>query len=760
MPSKIGGAASREWVVDVTCSGRTKTSLANFKRPFKTFVRYASFFSFSLLVMSRIVPPAADTRARILDAAEGLIAESGFRGLSLREVTKRAGANLAAVNYHFGSRDGLIHAVLDRVITPINAQRLRYLDEAEAAHDGAVPIEEIVSAMVRPLIERLEEQPHETPAYLRLAGRCFAESSEHPDAALADLFREVVERFMKALAASLPQLDPGTLFWRLHLAAGTMIVALTQADRVPTFSRGLVASVTPEDTLRRLVEFISGGLRAEAVEKPVRKRSTKVTAGLALVALMGLASCRSVSPPDAKHLATVKAPAHWVAGPGWTPTLSPDWDWVDEFRQQDLSAYVDRVLAENRDLKAARGRIEVALANAQIVGADLYPQVNGGFSAQRDLQNFIGFPIPGAPPGEVLSSRTNRFGLSLNLSWELDLWGRIRAAKKAAVADFEASTFDMATAELSLAGQAAKTWFALAEARDQVDLARNAIATFSDTETTIRERFERGIQEEGQNSAAQLLLASGDVSTARDQLAAREELAGRTARLLDVLAGEYPVGRSGSSARLPGLPSKPPTGLPATLLDRRPDLAAAERRIAAADQRLLEAKRALLPAISLTGSFGSASEDIGDILSGDFSIWSVAGNLAQPIFQGGRLRANIDRRDSEIGIAAAEFEQAALTAFSEVENALAAEGHLSRRVEALEESSRLALEAYRRSLEEFRNGTGEILTVLAAQQRLFTSRSQAISVRRQRLDNRVDLYLALGGSFRPVAPPAEKSPES
>lgn len=698
--------------------------------------------------MTRILQPALDTRARILDAAEGLIADSGFRGLSLREVTKRAGANLAAVNYHFGSRDGLIHAVLDRVITPINAQRLHYLDEAEARNDGPVPLEEIVEAMVRPLTDRMSESPHETPAYLRLAGRCFAESTEHPDEALADLFGEVIERFMAAISKSLPHLDAATLFGRLHLAAGTMIVALTQAEKAPVFSRGQVPAASPDQTLRRLVEFISGGLRA------------KVTLLLALLAAIGLSSCKSVSPPDASHHASVKAPAHWIAGSSWTPTLSPDWNWVDEFGQKDLSAFINTVLAENRDLKAARGRIDVALANAQIIGADLYPQLNGGFSAQRDLQNFIGFPIPGAPPGQVLSSRTNRFGLSLNLSWEIDLWGRIRAAKRAAIADFEASTFDMATAELSLAGQAAKTWFALAEARDQVALARSAIATFSDTETSIRERFESGIANEGQNSAAQLLLASGDVAVARDQLAAREELAGRTARLLDVLAGEYPTGRSGSGAQLASLPAKPPTGLPATLLDRRPDLAAAERRIAAADQRLLEAKRALLPAISLTGSFGSASEDIGDLLSGDFSIWSVAGNIAQPIFQGGRLRANIDRRSSEIEVAAAEFEQAALTAFSEVENALAAERHLSQRVEALEDSSRLALDAYRRSLEEFRIGTGEILTVLAAQQRLFTSRSQALAVRRQRLDNRVDLYLALGGSFRPVAPPAEKTPES
>ncbi|MEQ1841908.1 MAG: TolC family protein, partial [Verrucomicrobiales bacterium] len=176
--------------------------------------------------------------------------------------------------------------------------------------------------------------------------------------------------------------------------------------------------------------------------------------------------------------------------------------------------------------------------------------------------------------------------------------------------------------------------------------------------------------------------------------------------------------------------------------------------------RLLEAKRSLLPALSLTGRYGTVSDDIGDLLDSDFSVWSIAGNLAQPILQGGRLRANVSKRDSELQLSATEFEKTALTAFAEVENALAAESFLNRRFEALTEASRLALAAYRRSLDEFELGTGDILTVLTSQQRLFTSRSQLLGVKRMRLDNRVDLYLALGGSFTPCEAPQDKSPES
>lgn len=716
--------------------------------------------------MSKTSAPASDTRKRILDATESLIAENGFRNISLRQITRSAEVNIAAVNYHFGSREALIGEVLARVIKPINQQRLRLLDLAEARHTGPVPLEEILEALHRPVVAERQSSPHQTPVYLRLAGRCLAEPPENFSETLKNLFREVIARFMTATRASLPHLDDASIFWRMHFSVGTMIYALTHEDRLPLFSDGIIEASDPEDTLSRLIEFTAAGLRAgtipatSSVPRPGVMRRARVTTALGLAAACFMSSCESMSPPDAKSFADVKAPAHWIAGSTYRPAHYPDHHWIENFKAPDLAGFVKSVMENNRDLKAAQSRIEIARANARIVGADLYPQIGGQFSGQRSAQNFIGLPIPGAPPGSILSSQNNQFGLSLDMSWELDLWGRIRAAKSAVVAEFEASQFDRSTAELSLAGQAAKTWFALAESKDQVELARNAISTFSETEAAIRDRFENGIEENGQNLASQLLLAEADVANAKDALASRQELVGRSARQLEVLAGTYPAGAAGASARLPDLPGKVPADLPATLLDRRPDLAAAERRIASADKRLLEAKRSLLPAISLTGSYGSTSEDISDLLNGDFSIWSIAGNLAQPILQGGRLRANISKRDSERDLAATEFEQAALTAFAEVENALASEAFLTRRVEALADSSRLALAAYRRSLEEFELGTGDILTVLASQQRLFTTRSQWINVRRLRLDNRIDLYLALGGSFRPFEAPADKSPES
>ncbi|MEM1444098.1 MAG: efflux transporter outer membrane subunit [Verrucomicrobiota bacterium] len=708
----------------------------------------------------------AETRTRILDTAEQLFSDHGFRDVSLRQITREADVNIASVNYHFGSKDALIAEVLARVIAPINEQRLHLLDKAEECHDGApVPIEEILESIHRPVVNQIKASPHHSSVYLKLAGRCLAEPMDHFSETLVELFHEMIDRFMTAVSRSLPGVDQTDLFWRMHFSFGTMVYALTHGDRVTVFSQGRIESTDPEDILRRLIDFTAAGLRAEssAAAKPKKKpaRSAVKSGALGIAGLLLLSSCESLSPPDAKHLAYVEAPGQWISGETYRPGQYPDHHWIENFSDSNLTRFVNSVLENNKDLKVAQSRVEIARTTANITAADLYPQLQGGLDGQRNLQNFIGLPIPGNTPNQVLSTRTNQFGLSLDLTWELDLWGRIRAATKASVADFEASEYDFAGAQLSLAGQSAKAWFALAEARDQVALTRQAIETFSGTEKLLRDRFEAGIEENGRNFASEFLLASADVSRAEESLASQQDLVARTSRQLEVLAGKYPAGQAGKTARLPGYPGKVPADLPATLLDRRPDLAAAERRIAAADERVIEAKRSLLPAIGLTSRFGTASEDFSQLLDPSLTVWNVAGNLAQPIVQGGRLRANVRGREAELEVAATEFEQAALTAFSEVENALASEAFFNARVEALIRTARLTGAAYERARSEFENGTGDILTVLASQQQEFTARSQLLTMRRLRLENRVDLYLALGGSFRPYEPPPiEKEADS
>ena len=190
-----------------------------------------------------------------------------------------------------------------------------------------------------------------------------------------------------------------------------------------------------------------------------------------------------------------------------------------------------------------------------------------------------------------------------------------------------------------------------------------------------------------------------------------------------------------------------PAGLPADLVRRRPDLAAAERRLTAADRRLASARRALLPGIRLTGGGGRSSEELADLLDGDFSVWSLAANLTMPLFQGGRLRARVQAAEADREALAAAYAGLVLGAFAEVERALAAEAALAERETALVETADQAAAAESLAADRYRRGLVDLVTLLDAQRSAHRARSQLLATRRQRVDARVDLHVALGGGF-------------
>jgi outer membrane protein TolC len=204
-----------------------------------------------------------------------------------------------------------------------------------------------------------------------------------------------------------------------------------------------------------------------------------------------------------------------------------------------------------------------------------------------------------------------------------------------------------------------------------------------------------------------------------------------------------------------------PAGVPAALLVRRPDLAAAERRLAAAGRDVESAEAARLPRISLTGSAGRQSQELEDLLDNDFTVWSLAAGLVQPIVQGGRLAAAVDLAEARRAEALAAWRAAALAAFAEVEQALAAEGFLAERVAALEEASEQAAAALALALDRWQAGLADYLTVLESERQALDARVQLLAARRERLEARVDLHLALGGGFgtETAPPPPPPSPD-
>lgn len=416
--------------------------------------------------------------------------------------------------------------------------------------------------------------------------------------------------------------------------------------------------------------------------------------------------------------------------------------WWSQFQDDQLDSLVAGALTYNYNLKAASVRVSAARAQAKAAGAPLFPQMNLNFNNSKRRQNFIGFPIPGQSGGGVLSTTATTYGASADLSWELDLWRRIGAGQAAAMADLQASQADHRGAQLSLAGQTSKSWFAAIEARRQLELAQATLQNFRTINSQIQSRYERGLRQ-----PLDLRLSLTNVSTAEALVAQRDQALDSATRQLEILLGRYPSAELAIIPNLPTIPGPIPAGLPADLIARRPDLVFAERQVASSGARVAEAKRARYPRITLTGSSGTSSRNLTDLLKGDFFVWSLAGGVLTPLFQGGRLKAGVSLAEANHEQAVAGFAEQALQAYREVETALAAEAFLADRERALRAATEQSAAARQLAESRYASGLSDVITMLEAQRRAFDAEGQYIAIRRLRLDTRVDLYLALGGGF-------------
>lgn len=440
-------------------------------------------------------------------------------------------------------------------------------------------------------------------------------------------------------------------------------------------------------------------------------------------------------PPDLE----IAAPQYWTSQTETIEGTIAQW-WTD-FDDPGLNEAIEAALNENYNLKAAAARVDAAVAMARIVGSELYPQVNLGLSGSRRKQNFVGFPFGESSDG-VPSVTSSLFGVSLNVSWEIDLWGRIRAGKSAAVTDYEATIADYIGFQLSLVGQTAKAWFAAVEAERQVQLSEATLENYRTTNAQVHRRYRLGLR-----PSLDVRLSESNVADAEALLFLRRNQLQGIKRQLETLVGRYPAGNIKLSSSLSPELKPVPAGLPAEVVRKRPDLISAEKRLASSYARVIESERALYPRISLTASGGTSTDDLKNLLNGDFSVWNLIGNLLQPIFQGGRLRAGVDLAEARELEALAFYAQSVLYAYSEVETALEAETWLAEREKALQTAVDQAMAARDLAQSRYARGLTDLIEVLESQRRAFLSQSQLLIVKRQRLDNRIDLYLALGGDF-------------
>ncbi|HEX9784807.1 MAG TPA: efflux transporter outer membrane subunit [Opitutaceae bacterium] len=457
------------------------------------------------------------------------------------------------------------------------------------------------------------------------------------------------------------------------------------------------------------------------------------------------------APKSADRPVDIALPNAWTAGeasasPATSPSAS-EAGWLDTFGDRQLVDLVAEALARNHDLRALALTLEATRASAIIAGADKYPQIGAGLDAAR-LQAAVENGRGGATPFIDDSHQ-----LGLNLSWEVDLWGRLRNREQAAIADVQAAGADFSGARLSLAANVAKAWFRTTTSRLQLDLAQETVLNFNATADLVRSRFEVGV-----SSSLELRLALANAASARVFLDQRRQELDSVVRTLETLVGRYSANVLATVETMPELQAEIPVGLPSDLLQRRPDIFAAERRVAGADSRARESRKAMLPALRLTGAGGTASSELENLLDSGFEVWSIAAGLVQPILQGGRLRAAADRSSILAERTHEDYVSTLLNAFREVETTLAAEETLGHQEESLREFAEHSAGAERLARDEYETGISDIITVLESQRRALDARSSHLSIREQRLRNRVDLHLALGGDFEtPSAPPPKVS---
>ena len=464
---------------------------------------------------------------------------------------------------------------------------------------------------------------------------------------------------------------------------------------------------------------------------PLITRHIQLTALLIAMALGGCSTPHKKEPTS-----PVAVPPKWKASALKSP-LAPS-GWLSTFRDPMLDSVVRGVLADNYDLKAAAARLKLAVAQSRVVSADLYPQL--GVRAGASVNDT---PLYNAQTVNYQADPGNwNYAVNLALSWELDVWGRLRSLSQAAKGDVASATFTYEGARLSLAGQAAKGWFAVIESREQVRIAEETLASLRKTKNLARARFENGAV-----SSFDVHLSSSDETSAEANLVQRRQNYMDAKRSLETLLGRYPAAElEDHRISFPHLIPEIPAGLPSELLLRRPDLRAADWNLFASENRLFSASTERLPKLALTSTAGTPSILLQDITNDKSFLYTVAANLTAPILDGGRISGNIKSAKARRDAAAAVYAQQVLTAFREVENTLSNEATLVARERLQEKALGELREAYRIAMVRYKSGQIDIVSLLQAQRSMLSSESVLLSTRLARLNNRIDLFLALGES--------------
>ena len=471
----------------------------------------------------------------------------------------------------------------------------------------------------------------------------------------------------------------------------------------------------------------------------------------AFIFLLGCANNTSITIEDID----IDIPDRWQ-------TTIPDYEpltgkWWSMFNDPELEQFIDAILENSPNIKTIINNRKIALQNAKINGSGVFPTLNPSLNSSKSQQNLSGFGFGeffsnmngsqdsiggGSSDNEVVTFDSESYGLSLNLQWEIDVWGRVLNGRRAAFKEYESLDYELSYLAYSTIVRSTQTYFQAIEASEQLKIAQESYESLVRIRDLVEDRFKRGIK-----SSLDFRLAETSVSTAKITIEDRKNQLHSLNRNLEIISGDYPAGILISNHELPDTIPEISAGIPADIITRRPDINALVLRVEAAGLNLSQAKRNLLPGLTLNGSVGTSAKKLEDILNDDNSVWSLSAGVVSPLFNGGKLKSAVKIQESVVENAKQELIQGLLLAFSEIETILYLEESIKVKLDAIRNAVSQSESAYLLSTERYDKGVTTLESVLNSQRQYNEIRSRYLSLKRQRIENRLSLLLAIGGVY-------------
>ncbi len=438
-----------------------------------------------------------------------------------------------------------------------------------------------------------------------------------------------------------------------------------------------------------------------------------------------LLACSSTSAVDEK-LKDLPLPQNWHDS---KQVLAVEHNWLSQLDNPQVHQLVKKALAANHQFAMQAYALEISQQQLIVSGSQLWPELDLAFRSGRNKNNQTG-------------SYANSNSVNLNLSYEVDIWGKLSDADRMSNYNYLAQKSSFEQYKQQLVVKVLTTWFSVIEAEKLLTLHRSRVENSQQNLAIIEAGYRSGL-----TAALDVYLTRNDLNSELTRVSEQETVKTKLIRQLERLIGEYPKGELLVNANLPLLTNDIPVGLPSELISRKPELKASWYQLLSQDAGLAYAHKQRFPSIVLSGSVGDDNTDIGELLSGSSLAWSLLGSVSAPIFNAGRLQANEEKARLELKQGEQLYLDTLYGAFSDVENAITTEKSLKQRYYTMLAAQANAKVASTLSFEQYQSGLVSYTTVLDAQKRSFEAQTTLIKIKNQLIANRINLHFSLGGDF-------------